>query len=80
MYLKFLRDKETDVGGVTETTVELTTEEMKSKITELENQGTAKDGENLKLKKDLEALQKKLSKLENEGKTKEQLDKEEKDK
>lgn len=80
MYLKFLRDKETDVGGVTETTVELTTEEMKSKITELENQGTAKDGENLKLKKDLETLQKKLSKLENEGKTKEQLDKEEKEK
>ena len=50
MYLKFLRDKETDVGGVTETPVELTAEEMKSKISELEIQGTAKDGENSKSK------------------------------
>ena len=76
MYLKFLRDKETDVGGATETPVELTAEDMNLKISELENLGT----ENSKLKKDLETLQKKLSKLENEGKTKEQLDKEEKEK
>lgn len=80
MYLKFLRDKETDIGGEAGKSLELTAEEMKLKISELENQGTAKDGENSKLKKDLETLQKKLSKLENEGKTKEQLDKEEKEK
>ena len=57
MYLKFLRDKETDVGGVAEKSLELTAEEMELKISELESLGTAKDGENLKLKKDLETLQ-----------------------
>ena len=86
MYLNYLRrilkDKEPEGGGAGGDggTPDLTVEELKSKIAELENQGTAKDGENTKLKKDLEALQKKLSKLENEGKTKEQLDKEEREK
>ena len=84
MYLNYLRrilkDKEPGDSGGDGGTPDLTVEELKSKIAELENQGTAKDGENSKLKKDLETLQKKLSKLENEGKTKEQLDKEEKEK
>lgn len=83
MYLNYLRrilkDKEPEGGGEGGTP-DLTVEELKNKIADLENQGTAKDGENSKLKKDLETLQKKLSKLENEGKTKEQLDKEEKEK
>jgi len=83
MYLNYLRrilkDKEPEGGGEGGKP-DLTVEELKNKIADLENQGTAKDGENSKLKKDLETLQKKLSKLENEGKTKEQLDKEEKEK
>ena len=83
MYLNYLtrilKDKESEGGG-DGGTPDLTVEELKNKIADLENQGTAKDGENSKLKKDLETLQKKLSKLENEGKTKEQLDKEEKEK
>lgn len=86
MYLNYLgrilKDKEPEGGGTGGDggTPDLTVEELKNKIADLENQGTAKDGENSKLKKDLEILQKKLSKLENEGKTKEQLDKEEKEK
>ena len=86
MYLNYLRrilkDKEPEGGGAGGDggTPDLTVEELKNKIADLENQGTVKDGENSKLKKDLETLQKKLSKLENEGKTKEQLDKEEKEK
>ena len=86
MYLNYLRrilkDKEPEGGGLGGDggTSDLTVEELKNKIADLENQGTVKDGENSKLKKDLETLQKKLSKLENEGKTKEQLDKEEKEK
>ena len=83
MYLNYLRrilkDKEPEGGGEGGTP-DLTVEELKNKIADLENQGTVKDSENSKLKKDLETLQKKLSKLENEGKTKEQLDKEEKEK
>lgn len=86
MYLNYLRrilkDKEPEGGGTGGEggTPDLTVEDLKNKIADLENQRTAKDGENLKLKKDLETLQKKLSKLENEGKTKEQLEKEEKEK
>ena len=79
MYLNYLRrilkDKEPEGGGTGGEggKSDLTVEELKNKIADLENQGTAKDGENSK-------LQKKLSKLENEGKTKEQLEKEEKEK
>ena len=84
MYLNYLgrilKDKEPGGTGGEGGKPDLTVEELKNKIADLENQGTVKDGENSKLKKDLETLQKKLSKLENEGKTKEQLDKEEKEK